>query len=288
MVQASKEEIGPVLLVHDSAGFPFGLDADGSLTLLPLDRLSRHDATNGLTVFASADTALSATLQPSKLGGCNTLILVDSWDGHDPALWNFNLLFLAERLKLAGAGPVVFLVTEPDLAPHWDSSLIVRHADLPLPPLAVSPRRPGRANAVGLLLDPDPDLAEDLVNWAAAAFPSAGAALRLLPGPGAAVPESAPPTLHVVAEADVRAGWLLPRIDLLTGHGFHGWKRRLGALARQSGVPTVDLSAPGGRQTALDMLSTPPDADATAVRAPVSLADWFRERFREAAGRAAA
>lgn len=139
MVQASEDDIWPVLLVHDSAGLVFGLDADASLITASLENFGEIPSPE-LTIFASTDAALSASLRHDGLVGRSVMVLVDSWDGHDPALRNFTLLFLNERLADAGAGPVVFLVTEPDLAaPNWETPLIVRHAELPLPPLTPRP-----------------------------------------------------------------------------------------------------------------------------------------------------
>lgn len=287
MVQASKEEIGPVLLVHDSAGFVSGLDADASLATASLDNFSEIPSPE-LTIFTSTDAALSASLRHEGFGGRSVMVLVDSWDGHDPALRNFTLLFLNERLTDAGAGPVAFLITEPDLAaPAWEASLIVHHAELPLPPLAPRPPKPVGARTAGLLLDPEPDLSAGLIDWAATAFRDAGAAVRLIPGPGVTLPDDLPPILHVVTEADTRSGWLMRHLDLLAGRGFHGWKHRLGSLARQSGVPTADLGAPGGRSAAIGLLTRPPAKDTQLGANAPSLADWFLAQFRTATRQAA-
>lgn len=288
MVQASEEEIWPVLLVHDSAGLVFGIDADASLITASLENFAEIPSPE-LTIFASTDAALSASLRHDGLVGRSVMVLVDSWDGHDPALRNFTLLFLNERLADAGAGPVVFLVTEPDLAaPNWEAPLIVRHAEMPLPPLAPRPAKPDGVRTAGLLLDPEPDLAAGLIDCAATAFRDVGAAVRLIPGPGVTLPDDLPPTLHVVTEADARSGWLMRHLDLLAGHGFHGWKHRLGALARQSGVPTADLGAPGGRSAAIGLLTRPPAKDKQPDADAPSLADWFLAQFRAATRQAAA
>lgn len=283
--QAGGDKIEPVLLVHDSAGFPFGLDADGSLFPIRIGEIgesNQHVA--GLVVFASLETATAASLTVLAAANSAAVVIADDWGGHDHALRNFTLLFVRYRLLNAGFTSVTFLVTGEEVPPEgWHGNLKVIQTPLPLPPLSQRSDIAQRAACMCLLID-DAATAHDTIAWADRLKRDHGYTVRVIASPDCREAIELPVTLHDIAEPENVWGWLGPRIDLIAAHGFPGWMRRFAVLARHAGAHTVDLTQPGARARAEHLLIEGRPAT-TPSRADLPLAEWFRDLTGQEAGK---
>lgn len=281
--QAGGEETEPVLLLHASAGFPFGLDADGSLHLaeLPLESPPPGHTGTGPIVFASLDAAVAASLEPVRIpthAESTALVIVDDWTGHDHALRNFSLLFARHRLLETGFGNVRFLVTDDETpADGWRPELDVVHTRIPLAWPTRAPADAPASPAIGLLLDPA-SASSEIIDWSIRLHTEKGVRVHVLAGPDGAGAHSLPATFHLIENPAPVWRWLAPRIDLLAGAGLTGWQRRFTELAHGSRVRTIDIASAAGRSQAAQWITgerrVPGPSDTPG--GTISLAQWFR------------
>lgn len=280
--QAGGEKTEPVLMLYASTGFPFGLDADGTVQLREMTDLSAPlDCDADPVGFASPDAAVAYSMTPgatrSEPQG-TALVIVDDWKGHDFALQNFSLLFVRHRLHAAGFRHVRFLVTQAEEPPGgWRSELDVVHGRIPMPVQNPAPPRFGAAPSLMLLVD-RATASKEIIDWAERLQRDRAVTVHALIGNDSAVDLTLPVTFNIVAEPAKAWSWLVSRAYLVAGVGLAGWQRRYVALAEQSGLPVVDVATREGRARAIQLL----EADAATRRTsladtrPVALADWLR------------
>lgn len=281
--QAGPEETRPVLLLHASAGFPFGLRTDASVLVhdvaldLPEDR-----AATDLLVFTSLDAATAFACGPRGAQHeppDHALVIVDNWAGHDHALRNFTLLFVQHRLIAAGARHIRFLVTTGDRPPEgWHADLDVTEGNLPLSAVA----RPARGGAVrpalGLLLD-QATTDEGVIDWAGRLHRDRQMRIFVIAGPDGPGGASLPTTFHRIDDAAAVWPWLGRRLDLLAGYGLQGWQKRFVGMAQENGLRTADIATPAGRTNAARLLETSGSAGGATepTGQPQSPGDWLRQ-----------
>lgn len=282
--QAGRQEIKPVLLLHASAGFPFGLDQDGSIVAgdawagLP-DREMSED----LVAFASLDTATSATCRPesrSRWPSDRALVIVDDWAGHDHALRNFVLLFVQHRLLSTGFQHVRFLVTSDERPPEgWRPELDVHHQSMPIWKTSHRSALPAGSGSLCLMLD---RAATDsgIMAWAEWLHRDRGVRVVIAVDPEASTGIDVPAHFQRIENPVAVWPWLSARLDVLGACDLVAWQQRMIDLAQQSGVRTADVATAAGRAAAaalLEQLSSRTDRSQTRVTAHPVAGDWLRQ-----------
>ena len=248
---ASSEMTGPVLFVKNDAGPVLVASAQSGLSLLTIDDVPDQLPSDALVAFDGLDAAVGLGLRVRRVraSGAVALVLIQDWQGHDPAMRGFNLMFVEHRLIASGFSAVRFvdLSGADEDMPDWAAELDIVHTARPAPAGGADPDADREAlwpDTVALLIceaDADPGA---LVAAAELRAAERGGRLLVVCDQGVALPADFPATIARFDPEVISPHWLAERAGLLAATGADGWRRAFVEAAEARAATLLGL---GGR-----------------------------------------